>query len=402
MTTYLGIDIGKNTIHVCTPDEGPARRWPVTIIDLEAPNWHQNLAALVTPGETIAAIEPTGWHYSRPIIAVLQDLGTSILHVAHHASKATRAANISSQKTDINDARALAVKAVEYATTNQAVGVKVIPPELNDLLISLRLTISALLRTKQLRSRSINRLDAYARGIWPSLSLHRNTWLRAVAVGAICPDELHALAERVKRYPIILKAEERNAYASAKARNSLRKLTADLPIMPVPADLREAIIKNFTHLQEAEEEIARLTETLNSLIQHPLLVDVTRAWQTAPAWSPTELATLHAACNCHAQDFSADEFRAAVGCHPSRQESGQITEAKATKRGYRPAKAALHLWTERLLSPAAPQPNPISEYFYRLKAENKPFAIHSTRGKLARILSGLARAAARGDEPTFG
>ncbi len=387
---FIGIDIGKNTIHVCVADnnERNPRHWPVYAIDLKSDTWYKDLTELIQPGETIAALEPTGWYYSRPIIAVLEANHTTILQVGHQTSKATRAAHISSQKTDANDARALAFKAA-----NNTNGVREIKPELSKLAIEMRLAIGAFLRAKQLRSKYNNRLDAYARGIWPSLVNNKNTWLTAVSVNAVTPDEIIALAERIHHWPLVASHQERTTYAHHQTRNALYKLADQLPTgIEIPQALTEAVIENYQHFLNALEEVKIAEQKLETLIQHPLLADVTAAWKAVPAWSATELAAIHAACNCDARNFTTDQFRAAVGCHPSRQESGQITEAKATKRGYRPAKAALHLWTIRLLSEdASPQPNPVSTYFKKLKASNNPHAIHAARGKLARILSGIAR-----------
>jgi len=393
MSVIAGIDIGKDAVHVCAAADGPARSWPVQALDLRSPEWHKQLVALVPPGSTVA-LEPTGWYYSRPIVAVLEAAGCTVLQVAHHASKAARADRISAQKTDANDARALALKALDW-TRKDATGVKATGPSA-DLAIELRLAMNDFLRAKQLRSRAVNRLDAYARGIWPSLSEKRDMYLRAVQCGFITPDELHTLADVLRRWPLVTDPTIRRLYRHGLARNYFIALAESLPTgLHVPDRLRSAIADGLQRMLAADAELSAADADLSAIIQRPELAVVTAAWESVPFAFPSALAALHAATNCRAQDFTADAFRAAVGCHPTRQESGQIQEAKDSKRGYRPAKAALHLWTLRLLQKDVPDDNPVKDYFQRLKDRNNPHAIHAARGKLARILSGIARAACR-------
>lgn len=58
--------------------------------------------------------------------------------------------------------------------------------------------------------------------------------------------------------------------------------------------------------------------------------------------------------------------------------------------GYRPARAALHIWTMALLDKGAP-PNPIRDYWQKAKADSHRYAYQAARAKLVRLIAGIAR-----------
>ncbi|MEM6285223.1 MAG: hypothetical protein AAF787_23725, partial [Chloroflexota bacterium] len=78
----VGIDIGKTDIVLARADDGDPRHFPVQIISLKDPDWHQRLIEAVPGG--VAAAEPTGYHYMAPIAAVLHQHTTAQLYLVNH------------------------------------------------------------------------------------------------------------------------------------------------------------------------------------------------------------------------------------------------------------------------------------------------------------------------------
>lgn len=383
---FVGIDIGKQTIVVCNAqDTVSPHQWPTITLNLTDPAWHKDLGLLVGYDTTVA-LEPTGWYYSRPIVVFLETVPVrTVLRIAHHATKSTRNDRISSQKTDANDARALALKARDWASGERTLGVKHHNPDLEDLNIELRLTMNAWKRAVKQHSSANNRLDTFAQGMWPALANSKATWLRATANNFITPQDIRNLSI------MLYDGHWPPGYEHGNARNALHKLATNLPCgLPVPAPLRLAVQEALEDLHHSYQMLEKLEKDLKGICLLPDLFPVTANWLTVPGTSLKAIAALHAATNCQAQNFTENAFRAAVGCHPSRQESGAITESKDNKRGYREAKKQLHLWMLRLLKKEH-RPNPVATYFDTLKARGNKNAIHAARGKLTKILSAIAR-----------
>src|SRR5690606_17661957 len=112
---------------------------------------------------------------------------------------------------------------------------------------------------------------------------------------------------------------------------------------------------------------------------------VTRRWRTIPNSNDVQLAALHVATHAQVLDMTKDEFRAAVGVNPRTSISGDIDRTRQSRKGYRPARTAMYMWTLNLCSPNS-APNPVRDYY---SAEGRSFA--AARNKLARVLWGVAR-----------
>ena len=383
----VGIDTGEAAIHVCVADDSmEAARWAVVELDLTDAGWHEALVALVPRG-AVVAIEPTGWYYSRPIVQVLVRHGCRVAYVRHETTEAARLENVSSQKTDPNDARALAFKARQFAGGGYVRGVRAAHLDQEDLVIRLRTTVAARRLYVRLRGGAMNRLRTFARGVWPSLSNHMGAYLRAMGAGAFAPAELQALSlgQEVAASRVV-------AYRHGLCRRGLRELVAEIPedVGEIPASIVVAMRLAFADLGSGDARIEALEEDLRLAIEQDPIGSVTRLWRTVPGAWDVAIATIHSACRCEVLQMTPDEMRAACGCHPSRQESGKVEEAHEGKRGYRAAKSALHLWTMALLNPRMTPANVVRDYYDRLKRENHRYAVHSARGKLVRILHGIA------------
>ena len=377
----IGIDIGAHSITICTAKDGtPAKTWQTVTLDLSNPDWYIALGALIGAG-SIITVEPTGLYYARPIVQECQRHGATVFYVTHTTTAATRADRVTTQKTDANDARALAVKALDILRNGWTHGAYTDHPETRDLTLVLRLALRARINAQKEAVLYTNRLGTLARGIWPALAKHKATYLKAIEYGATTPAQIHTLADL---------ARPNGMHGSTHA--ALKRLALELPPhIPEPPDRLIAAIRHCTaQIARAKAQIAELDADLRTLLAHDLTAHTVALWLTVPASSIPKIATLLAATYCEPERYDADAFKAAVGCHPLRHESGTMNETRATKRGYKPAKAALHIWTLQLLHPTAPA-NPIRDYWQRLHNRHNRAAVHAARGKLARILNGIAR-----------
>jgi transposase len=390
--TYpVGIDIGADTIFVCTP----TTRQAIQLAD----GWHTQLAALVRcDGKTpLIALEPTGRHYSAPIIGVLNRCGAAVIQVDHAITKDYRAAHVGPHKTDAHDADALMRLAIEWADPRpepdgkpgkKPRGCKLLIPDAEALTSALRATIQGYRRAKKQQTQTLNRLRQLAHHIWPSLGQHLDTYLRAISAGAVTPQQLHALAAGLKAAK---KDRQPQAYLDGRARAPLYRLAASIPDDVVaPAMFEGAILMLTAELDDCARKLDGLDTSLASFIHVPELCQVTEAWQTVPRNSTIAIAALHAAAHCQAENYSPDQLRGALGFHPQQHHSGQKEEDEQNMKGYRPARGALHIWTISLLSQDAP-PNPIRDYWQQHKEHGHRYAFQAARGKLVRVLAGIAQ-----------
>lgn len=378
MTTYLGVDIGSEAIHVCAADpKTPPPSWRVTKIELKG-DWTAELESLAQP-PALAVLEPTGWHYALPIANTLQHAGAAILYTSNFAAARARELHISQHKTDVNDARALAVIAKMHGDGQALRITRHFFTRTTELATELRLTFAMRERATKQRTQAINRLTQILHGVWPALASSKDLWLKRLAdPPALSHADLIAARDQA--------IADGLHHSTIHAINRLTQAVPDW--LPVTEPQYRAATMLSQEYQRTTQTIENLEDRIESLIWDDAIADITGLWYTIPGAGVTHIAALHVATYCRAAEFSADEFRAAVGCHPIRQESGLITNSRSTKTGYRPAKKALHLWTLRLI---AHKENPIAEYFYEQQRRGKTQAIHSTRGKLARVLSGIAR-----------
>ena len=101
MYPVLGVDIGKDALHVCAAytDQNP-RHWKVAKIEYADPAWHEQLQRLIAPGAVVAA-EPTGYHYLQPLVTVFSwipgaALWQGVRHSAPSLSAPSRMPKLSS------------------------------------------------------------------------------------------------------------------------------------------------------------------------------------------------------------------------------------------------------------------------------------------------------------------
>lgn len=377
MRIHAGIDIGKSALTVAVSDPAaPPHAWPVTSIDLEDPEWWRKLREIVPPGCTVVA-EPTGTHYLTPIMTALTGLNCQLWLVNTTTTGKIRAVHVSSAKSDRTDAQALALAATWLAAGRPVHGAR---PHGYDPTARLRQLVNAHESAARALNRASNRFEQLAHAMWPALAQHKTTYLRAVSAGAVTPDEVLSLAAR----PDLAELPQ---YRSATARTHLFDLAEKIPPgIPAP-DLKAQIIALHETMTRLTAETNALKAQIVAEIEKPPLAEVTRRWRTVPEASDLAIAALHVATRGMAETFTRDEFRAAVGAHPKRRQSGERTISQQTKAGYRPAMKHLHLWMTRLLI-GKNRPNPVAAYFDQAKTKRRQAA---ARGKLAKLLHAVAR-----------
>jgi hypothetical protein len=366
--THLGIDLGKESIMISWPTSEPARNWPVQELSYKEPDWHEKLLSLLAPGAIIVA-EPTGISLITPIANVIRAFTTAQLWIVNHPTTgAIRQEHVSRTKNDQTDARTLALIATWINTPAQPHSARPYNHVLADDITTLRLNINTNRQLIKQRTRLLNQIEALGFSIWPALAQHKTTWLRCIEAGAITPDEIHNLIEQPP------------AELTGNHFHYIEKLAGKLPDLPVHPATRLTILQRWTELAAIEPAIKTALTTLTHIIEQPPFADVTAIWRTFPQPSDTELAAFHAACHGTLPD-TYSEFRALLGSNPQGRSSGKSSKTRHSRSGYKPAAAALHMWTLRLMSTNAP-PNPIKKY----AASRDKFALAASRNKLAKIL----------------
>src|SRR5215207_10010614 len=172
----VGIDIGKSQLHVCIADpaQRDARKWPVTVIKYDDPQWYVQLHALVPVGAIVAA-EPTGWHYLQPIVTVLQ--ARWIWQVGHQIVAAVRKTHLAKAKTDHIDAQALATIAQLVSQDNPPRGCRPYHHAFFIQAHALRMLLNEKRATQKQTTRLTIQLDALSHSVWPACAIRRDAFL---------------------------------------------------------------------------------------------------------------------------------------------------------------------------------------------------------------------------------
>lgn len=379
----VGVDIGAAELFVVTPTTRQA-------VSLEN-GWHQLLPQLIaSEHQALVALEPTGRHYSAPIVQLLARSGALVIQVDHATTKAYRNAHVGPHKTDSHDADALMRIAAEtvnpFAPRLPIRGTKLLDPLAEDLTSALRAAIEGYRRALKDQTRSINRLQQLSHHIWPALSQHIDTYLRAVSVGAVTPQQLHALARQLGEK----RGQRPEAYSHGNSRAALARLVDQVPEDLGAPPVFEMVITILAKQHDIAQRTAdQFEELLRVIIFERSLKATTQVLATVPRCSVIAIASLHAAAHCHLDQMTPAQLRGAIGFHPQRSQSGSRDDSEQPMKGYRAARGALHMWCMALLDPKAP-PNPVRDFWQQKKAENHPYAFQAARGKLVRILAGIA------------
>lgn len=378
----IGVDIGSEVVEVCRAGAGEPRSWRTEKVEKKG-DWAGYLRGAYFGAGAVVALEPTGWHYALAVARVALDVGCLVVWVSNIATRSAREDRVASQKTDANDARALAVKARDYVEGRSRRGVRVQEPETFAFDSALRATVNARVRAVRDLVQVKNRFQQLAHGVWPEFGYSWEVYAKAVRAGAVFYPELVALASA----PGLRDVE---GFEAPQTRGALTRFLrrCEGALGDEIGGMRVVIEEQAWELQRLGDVVAGWDARCELMAMSGPIAEVTRLWMTIPNAGLVRLALIHSATRCNAAVMTADEFRAACGCHPQRHESGKMVEKKHERRGYKPAKGALHLWAVKLIQEGD---NPVAREFARLKALHRPYAIHSARGKLCKMLSGMAR-----------
>lgn len=376
MYPTIGIDIGKTSIHVGHPTDDPnPKKWRVEEIAYSDPAWHTRLIDLIAPDAVITA-ESTGYHLLAPLANLIRTRrpGAVLWQAEGSLTASYRGTWLSGSKNDRLDALALTIIARDLRVGAIPRRVRPFDHAAESAAQQLRLYVNTHERLTKEQTRLLNRLDTLAHSIWPTLALKKSTWLNAVRAGAITPQQIIALAADPKGI-------------SGNNKRYLKALAADLPD-DIAADPHiEAAIRDLAaQLDEAAARIAANLAIIETIIYCPPFEHISRRWATIPGAGTTYIAALHVPTRGMADQMTVDEFRAVCGINPRTSTSGSGDKTEASKRGYRPAKKALFLWTMNLVGPDA-KDNPVRDYRATVKTKQDFWA---ARSKLAKLLVGVA------------
>ncbi|MCC6972960.1 MAG: transposase [Anaerolineae bacterium] len=371
MSTGVGIDIGATAIHVATSSAAHA---PVKVINLDDPDWHTQLISLIPLGAVVAC-EPTGWHYSAPIMRAVNQVDCQLVTVQHATTGQIRALRIAGVKTDKTDARALAYAAEQAAAGTPLRGTRPVDPTMTSEVDALRLMILAHRRAVKETTRTINRLQQIAHAISPSLAQGIDAYATAIERGYITPQELSiALNDKTIHH---------------LTRRALTKVCSGIPpYVSISATTRTLIGSEVEALNVHRTRAGQLEGFIGEVITTPPFAHLFNLWSSVPGAGVLSLAPIIAACHASAEIMSLAEFKASLGSHPRRSESGETKQTSASRQGFKPGKAALYLWTMSLIRM---DNNAVAERFKLAKARNARHAIRIARAKLCEILWAIAR-----------
>lgn len=373
----LGLDVGVDGFHVCAAQaDADAARWPVWFVSYsDTANWRDVLIRLLG-ADTICVAEPTGWNYLSPVARVITTQSPAQLYLIEHSKTgAVRATLNITQKTDVNDSRALASVAWDLHGRPRVAGAWRFDWNTHEQLLELRFLVNAHYKASHDKTRFNNRLKHLGHSIDPSLTFG-SAWYTCMEMGAFTPDDILSLD--VATVP------------GGSRRRIIRELQGRLTAgTVVSVSLVRALRETYTSYVVACERIRTAEAAIIDHVSRSPWRYLYERWMTFPLASPVGCAALIVASKGMADKLPFKVFKATVGAYPQIKESGSIKKSRTAKRGYRPAMKAIHMWTQSLLRAGAPD-TPIKAYYAGgEKSGGRKFS--ATKAKLVRLLHGVAK-----------
>jgi transposase len=352
----------------------------VTQIDITDASWWRRLVDLIHPDGAVIAAEPTGTHMLTPIARLItqERPNASIWQVNHDVSGQVRNLMVSSVKSDRHDSIALCLIAMQIADGQAPLGTKPFMLEQADHIVALRLLVNQQTSLTKEMTRTINRIRALAYQINPVFA-RSETYLNAVLEeGIVTIDEMREAS-----------ASRQGKYADGRARRHLDNLidiAAPIPNNPMIADMTRQIAARAVEYRNA---LKAIEQDIDRIVSEPPFADITEKWRTMKGFSSIYAAAILVACSGEVRSMSKNQFVACLGLNPRISQSGNKEMTEGNKRGYRPARNAMHLWTMGLIKDEGTTGN-VYEKFRRVKERGgKGYAAAKT--KLARVLWGVAQ-----------
>ena len=383
----VGIDISANALTVAITYVLDQRGNPIPPYHLDLDElWWQRLLDLCTPRGVIIC-EPTGWHYSAPVVQLLHDYGCEVYYADHYAANdIRRLVPKCGHKSDDNDARALCFIAHAVAHKQPIAGVHRADPARLAVGLQLRTLVSAYDRATKDGARAKNRLRQLAHCISPILADRIDTYLELVKRGYAQPSAIRALAQDIEDGKVSFGRGRRNPTIVALA----KRLPPNLGEHPLAAVLEFEV----NALAAATDRAAFIQQQIKAIVSAPPLARLTELWSSVPSSSLLDIAKIHAANYGQADRLTYQQFRSNCASTPhTHKQSGDVEIVRATWKGYKPAKIALTLWTLRLLK----SDNPIRRKYelavarQAVNSNGKSKAIAIARSKLLEILHSIMR-----------
>jgi hypothetical protein len=374
----LGIDIGVDGFHVCTAcSDVDAEKWPVWFVSYkDTPRWRDVLRNMLGK-DTICVAEPTGWNYLSPVARVITTQSPAHLYMIEHSKTgAVRTTLNITQKTDVNDARALASVAWDLHGRPRVAGAWRFDWTQHEQLLELRFLVNAHYKAGADKTRFSNRLKHLGHSIDPCLNFG-TAWRVCMEMGLFTPDEILAI-------------DLKEVTGSGSRRKAIRHLQERLTPDTVVSDaLVTALRETYSNYFYAS---LRLNDLEQAIVERVLVSDwryLFDRWMTVPLASAVGCAALIVASKGKADQLSYNVFKATLGAYPQIKESGKIRKSRAAKRGYRPAMKAVHMWAQLLVREDAP--NTIIKTYFGGGEKNGGRKFTATKARLARVLHGVAK-----------
>ncbi len=374
----IGIDLGVEGMHVSMRPNDPfvaVANWPVWYISYEKhPNWRDMLKALIGNG-TLIVSEPTGWNYLAPVAyLVARETGGELWLVDNTKTGKIRDIKGLGHKTDLNDARTLADAAHELLKSRSYAGAWPFDVVRSEELLRLRMLVNAHYKATHDRTRFVNRLRHLGHSIAPELNMG-NAWFTCMALGALVPDQIHALD--ISSLP-------------SPTRRAIERLRARLPhTLYVSSVTYSAILESWRGYTESDERVTRLEADLESAVLASSFADQYKKLKTFPLAPTVGCVAIIVATKGRGAEMRVPAFRSCLGVTPVLKESGKMKKSRLNRKGYKPAMRALHVWAQLLVSSRAPD-NVVKRYFAGGEKEGgKKFT--TTKARLALALRGVLR-----------
>jgi transposase len=366
--TAIGIDIGKETLHICIAQASNPIAWHVHALDLTSKSWYDHILIHIPP-HSVVCCEPTGWHYFLPLAnhIMARNPLTQIVHVNHQQTTAMRRMYLSKAKTDNIDARALALIAQQIVNSNPIAGVH--PYNHNRAVTAhgLRLLINQYIRNTKTNTRTLNQIDAMAHSIAPIFAQYKDAYINAIAHGAVTPQQIAQLLDKKE--------------IAHQTRSSWKRLLIHLPHIDVNPIIEQAIRNIYEQYAFANGLRDQAISQMHTIIHTEPFTSITSRWNTVPTIDTLTIASLLVATNGTPHAYTVSQFKSAVGVAPITHSSGKKDSTKREPRGgYRPAGVSIHFLAMRLIQQKTPE----------LYKYSQSHTFSATKRKLAGVLWGIA------------
>lgn len=374
----FGIDLGVEGMHIALNPNNPhipIARWPVYYLSYEkCPQWRDMLKSLIGKG-TLIVSEPTGWNYLAPVAYLISYETEGELWLVDN-TKTGKIRDIKGlgHKTDLNDARTLTDTAFELLKSRSYAGAWLFDIKKAEELLRLRMLVNAHYKAVHDRTRFTNRLRHIGHSIAPELNFG-NAWFTCMSLGAFTPEQIHTLDL---------------AGIAGQTRRAIERLRSRLPqnllVSPI---VHSALLEAWRGYVESNDRVMQLNESIQSAVMDSSFANQYLKLRTFPLAPAVGCVAIIIATKGRGAEMRLPAFRSCLGLAPVLKESGKMKKSRRSRKGYKPAMKALHVWAQLLVSAKAPD-NVVKRYFAGgEKRGGKKFT--ATKARMGVALRGVLR-----------